>query len=75
MIKGAGDFISASADDYEVKFCRDNKMGINIQRVDLSITSCHFHLSYMEKNIPGRFEKRATLAIQTPDTSTIFFPR
>lgn len=30
---------------------------LDIQRVDLGIGTCHFHLAAMEKDLPGKFER------------------
>ncbi len=42
---------------YEAKPMEDSRSGIDIQRVDMGIAACHFHLSALEKGLPGRFEK------------------
>lgn len=52
---------------YEAKSRREHKAGIDLQRVDLGIAACHFHLSAMERDLPGKFEKQAAPDLQTPD--------
>lgn len=42
---------------YEAKSLGDQKPGIDIQRVDVGIGACHFHLAVMEKGLPGTFRK------------------
>ena len=32
-------------------------VGVDIQRIDLGIALCHFHLAAMEQNLPGHFER------------------
>lgn len=40
---------------------------IDIQRVDMGIAACHFHLAALEKGLPGKFEKLATPEVQGPE--------
>lgn len=42
---------------YEAKRAESSGSGIDIQRVDMGIAACHFHLSALEKGLPGWFEK------------------
>ena len=43
-----------------------SRASLDIQRVDLGIAACHFHLAASEKDLPGRFEKLPTPDIYTP---------
>lgn len=43
----------------------DNLLGFDIQRVDLGIAACHFHLAVLEKGLAGKFEKLTRPDIQT----------
>lgn len=52
---------------YEAKTLKDNKLGIDIQRIDIGIAACHFHLSALEKGLEGRFEKLPRREIWTSD--------
>jgi hypothetical protein len=58
---------------YKAKTLEDNKLGIDIQRVDIGIAACHFHLSALEKGLPGRFEKLPEPEIQSPDQMNYIF--
>ena len=43
-----------------------NHASIDIQRVDLGIAACHFHLAALEKGLSGSFEKLLPPNIHTP---------
>lgn len=49
------------------------KNGIDIQRVDLGIASCHFHLAAQERNLPGRIQVLPAPAIKTPPQTHYVF--
>ena len=51
---------------YEMRSTKDNKLGIDIQRTDLGIAACHFHLAAQEKDLAGKFVKLTEPAIQKP---------
>ncbi len=42
---------------YEARSMKEGKLGMDIQRVDMGIAACHFHLAALEKGLAGRFEK------------------
>lgn len=58
---------------YEAKTMKENKPGIDIQRVDVGIGACHFHLAALEKDLPGRFEKLENPDIQAPGSMDYLF--
>lgn len=43
-------------DFYEQKSLKEKTLGFDLQRVDMGIATCHFHLAAMEKNLSGKFE-------------------
>lgn len=43
------------------------KLTLDIQRVDIGIAACHFHLAALEKGLEGRFEKLSGPEIQLPE--------
>ncbi|MEY8353024.1 nitroreductase family protein [Lachnospiraceae bacterium 54-53] len=58
---------------FEAKMLKEGKLGIDIQRVDMGIGACHFHLAAMEKDLPGRFEKLPAPGITVPDQTDYLF--
>lgn len=58
---------------YKTKDTDKNKTGIDIQRVDVGIAACHFHLAVQEKNLPGKFEKLKNPDIQSSDQLQYIF--
>ena len=52
---------------YKESTLKKDEEKVDIQRVDMGIGACHFHMAAMEKGLAGRFEKLATPDIQTPD--------
>ena len=58
---------------YEVKSIEDSKSKIDIQKVDIGIAACHFHLSVLEKGLSGRFERLSAPDIQTPKNTHYIF--
>lgn len=58
---------------YEMKSMGDNKLGLDIQRVDIGIAACHFHLSVLEKDLRGRFERLPEPAVQPPENTHYIF--
>jgi hypothetical protein len=40
--------------------------GYDIQKIDMGIAACHFHLTAMEKNLRGEFRKLAEPAVDVP---------
>jgi len=51
---------------YKTKAPENSRASLDIQRVDIGIAACHFHLAALEKDLPGRFEKLPTPEIHTP---------
>ncbi|BCJ99050.1 nitroreductase family protein [Anaerocolumna chitinilytica] len=49
------------------------KLALDIQRVDIGIAACHFHLAVLEKGIAGRFEKLTNPEIQLPENMYYIF--
>jgi hypothetical protein len=47
--------------------------GIDIQRIDIGIAACHFHLAALEKGLLGRFEKNYAPQIRTPQQIQYIF--
>lgn len=43
------------------------RLGFDIQRIDIGIAACHFHMSVQEKGLQGKFEKLSQIDIQTPE--------
>lgn len=58
---------------YEARSMKDNKLGIDIQRTDVGIGACHFHLAAQERDLPGRFRKLEKPQIQTPEQVQYLF--
>lgn len=52
---------------YEARSMKDGKTGIDIQKTDVGIGACHFHLAVKERNLSGHFAQIETSGIQTPD--------
>ncbi len=48
-------------------------LGFDIQKIDMGIAACHFHLGAQEKNLPGRFENCPEPAVAAPKNSTYSF--
>ncbi|MBC3796383.1 nitroreductase family protein [Acetobacterium tundrae] len=58
---------------YEVRPTKESKLGIDIQRTDVGIGACHFHLAAMESDLPGKFEKLEDPGIQATDPVNYLF--
>ncbi|AFA50074.1 nitroreductase family protein [Acetobacterium woodii] len=58
---------------YEVQPTKDSKLGIDIQRTDVGIGACHFHLAAMESALPGSFEKLKDPGIQATNPVNYLF--
>ena len=50
-----------------------DKLSVDIQRVDIGIGACHFHLAALEKDLPGRFEQLPKPAIDLPANTHYIF--
>lgn len=57
---------------YELKTIGDNNK-LDIQRVDIGIAACNFHLAVLEKGLSGRFEKLKKPNIQATDNLKYIF--
>ncbi len=58
---------------YEARSMKDNKLQIDIQRTDVGICSCHFHLAALERNLQGKFVQLPPPKIQTPEKTIYLF--
>lgn len=58
---------------YEMRSMKDNKLGIDIQRTDVGICACHFHMAALERDLSGQFLKLAKPEIQIPDQMQYLF--
>ena len=58
---------------YKTKAPKSSRASLDIQRVDIGIAACHFHLAALEKNLPGRFEKLPAPDISTPEHEQYIF--
>jgi hypothetical protein len=58
---------------YEARSMKDGKSGIDIQKTDVGICACHFHLAAKERNMQGHFAQMGTTGIQTPDRVNYLF--
>ncbi|MDK2807445.1 MAG: hypothetical protein PWP24_176 [Clostridiales bacterium] len=52
---------------YEFHSLKENKHGIDIQRTDVGIGACHFHLAALEKGLSGHLERLNTPEISAPE--------
>lgn len=57
---------------YELKTFGDNNR-IDIQRIDIGIAACHFHMAVLESDLPGRFEKLPEPDIETSEQMKYIF--
>ncbi len=59
---------------YELKSKRNESMlGFDIQRIDLGIAACHFHLAAQERGLSGRFEYMQETGISAPENAVYCF--
>ncbi len=58
---------------YKTKNAEDTKTRIDIQRVDVGIAACHFHVAALEKKLPGEFKKLTNPGIQSPEQLQYIF--
>lgn len=52
---------------YLARTLKNDNGKIDLQRVDIGIAACHFHLAVLEKGLPGKFQKLEKPDIQNPD--------
>lgn len=50
-----------------------DKLSLDIQRVDVGIAACHFHVAALEKDLPGKFEKLSDPGIIPPADNHYIF--
>lgn len=58
---------------YEMRSMKDSKLGIDIQRTDVGIGACHFHLAALERDLPGRLVKLDKPEIHVPEKMRYLF--
>lgn len=58
---------------YEARSLKDNKHHIDIQRTDVGIGACHFHLAALELNLQGKFVKLPIPKIEAPEKTYYLF--
>lgn len=58
---------------YEARSMKDGKSGIDIQKTDVGIGACHFHLAAKERNLQGHFAQMEPTGIQTLDRVCYLF--
>lgn len=57
---------------YELKTIGDNNK-LDIQRFDIGIAACNFHMAAVEKDLSGKFEKLKKIDIQTDENLKYIF--
>ena len=50
-----------------------DRLGYDIQKVDLGIAACHFHLSALEKDLKGEFRRLPPPLFDTPENTPYIF--
>ncbi len=55
------------------KFGYSIALGYDIQRIDMGIAACHFHLAAIEKNLNGKFEKLPAPVVDVPKGISYIF--
>lgn len=50
-----------------------DRLGFDVQKIDLGIAACHFHLAATEKDLPGRFEVLPVPQIEIPQNVQYLF--
>ncbi len=55
------------------KFGYSIALGYDIQRIDMGIAACHFHLAAIEKNLNGEFEKLPAPVVDVPKGISYIF--
>lgn len=50
-----------------------DRLGFDVQSIDMGIAACHFHLAAMEKNLPGGFKVLPAPAIDLPENTGYVF--
>ncbi|WP_313582345.1 nitroreductase family protein [Lacrimispora sp.] len=52
---------------YMARSLKSDNEKVDLQRVDMGIATCHFHMAVLEKELPGKFQKLAKPGIQSPE--------
>jgi nitroreductase len=52
---------------YLARSLKSDNEKVDLQRVDMGIATCHFHMAVLEKELPGKFQKLAKPGIQIPE--------
>lgn len=52
---------------YLARSLKSDNEKIDLQRVDMGIATCHFHMAVLEKELLGKFQKLAKPGIQIPE--------
>ena len=60
-------FYELQAKGYSTRF------GYDIQKVDIGIAACHFHLAALEKDLKGEFKKLQTPTLDMPEQTEYIF--
>ena len=50
-----------------------DRLGFDVQSIDMGIAACHFHLAAMEKTLPGEFKVLPVPAIELPENTGYVF--
>ncbi len=58
---------------YLARTLKSDNEKVDIQRVDMGIASCHFHMAALEKGLPGKFQKLVKPEIQSPEQVQYIF--
>ncbi len=58
---------------YLARTLKNDNEKIDLQRVDIGIAACHFHLAALEKGLPGTFQKLEKPEIQSLDQVQYIF--
>ncbi len=58
---------------YLARSLKSDNAKTDLQRVDLGIATCHFHLAALEKGLPGTFKKLVNPEIQSPEQMQYVF--
>ncbi|WP_242953560.1 nitroreductase family protein [Clostridium merdae] len=57
---------------YKIHSEKESKLGIDIQRTDVGIAACHFHLSAQERDLIGHFTRLKNPILQAPGLDYLF---
>lgn len=57
---------------YKTHSEKESKLGIDIQRTDVGIAACHFHLAAQERNLTGHFTRLQQPFLQAQEVDYLF---